>query len=523
LIRVFLKLYLLVIISLLVIIFLPGNLVHYVVDDWIQDSIAEQYQGTFFLFEKELENLPQSRWNAQIKGLSKEFSRELKLSRIDKIDISNSQRRRLLEGGLLYLYEETEGYWYRIRDSDYAIYNALVDSKDERFRRDGRGTAFLIRKWLDDYDDPYQGVKELREHFGFPLQLLHAKDLELSKEQKDELRRGRIVGLQLNSSEELYYTAIGRDDLYLKAGPVSDHHIDERVIAVGAIFLALLMAIAVLLWSVPFWRDLLRLKKSASALGEGDLESRVDLSKGSALFDLGSSFNSMAKRIKQLIDGHKDLTNAVSHELKTPVARLRFAHEMLREQPDKTDQKRYIENIDRDLSELESLIDELLTHARYDRADYLIHPDRHVLQDWLESLVLEFSDIYPPLKFNLNIDTGIETARFDKRAMSRAIRNLLSNAARYAKSKVELSVTHDIDRLSFHVDDDGHGILEADRLKIFEPFVRLDSSRQRGSGGTGLGLSIVKRIVERNGGSVGCSQSNFGGAKFSISLNEAKK
>jgi signal transduction histidine kinase len=523
LIRVFLKLYLLVIISLLGIIFIPNNLVHYVMGDWIQDMVAEQYQGTFFLFENELENLPQSRWTDHIEALNKEFARELKIDRIDNIDISESQRSRLLEVGLLYLYEETEGYWYQIRGSDYAIYNALVDSEDGMFHRDGQGTAFLIKKWLSNYDDPYQGVNELREHFGFPLQLLHEKDLGLNEQQKKKLRSGQIVGVELNNSEDIYYAAIGRSDLFLKAGPVSDHHIDERAIAVWSIFPVLLLAIAVLIWSVPFWRDLLRLKKSASALGEGDLESRVELSKGSALFDLGSSFNSMAKRIKQLIDGHKDLTNAVSHELKTPVARLRFAHEMLREQPNKADQKRYIENIDRDLGELESLIDELLTHARYDRADYPIHTGRHVLQDWLESLVLEFSDLYLQLKFNLNIDTGIEMAQFDQRAMSRAIRNLLSNAARYAKSKVEFSITHDIDRLSFRVDDDGCGVLEADRLKIFEPFVRLDSSRQRGSGGTGLGLSIVKRIVERHGGLVECEQSNLGGARFTISLNEDKK
>ena len=522
-IRVFLKLYLLIIITVLVIIFLPGNSVRYLIDDWVRDSVAEQYQGTFFLFEKELENLPQSRWIAHFETLNKEFARELKIDRINDIDISDSQRRRLLEAGLLYLYEETEGYWYRIRGSDYAIYNALVDSEDEMFHRDGQGTAFLIRKWLNNYDDPFQGINELQEHFSFPLQILHEKDLGLNEPQKNKLLSRRIVGSELNNSEDMYYAAIGKSDLYLKAGPISDHHIEERVIAVWATIPALLLAVAVLIWSVPFWRDLLRIKKSSSALGEGDLESRVELSKGSALFDLGNSFNSMAQRIKQLINGHKELTNAVSHELKTPVARLRFAHEMLREQPDKSDQKRYLQNIDRDLGELESLIDELLTHARYDRTDYPIHSDRHVLQDWLESLVLEFSDLYPQLTFNLNIDAGIETAWFDQRAMSRAIRNLLSNAARYAKSKVELSVTQDTDRLSFRVDDDGCGVLEADRLKVFEPFVRLDSSRQRESGGTGLGLSIVKRIVERHGGWVGCDQSNLGGAKFSISLYEAKK
>jgi signal transduction histidine kinase len=220
----------------------------------------------------------------------------------------------------------------------------------------------------------------------------------------------------------------------------------------------------------------------------------------------------------QLIDGHKELTNAVSHELKTPVARLRFAHEMLLEQPTPVDQKRYLENIDRDLGELESLISELLTHARYDRADYSIHQDSHVLRGWLESLVLEFSDLYSRLKFNLSIEAGVKTARFDKRAMSRVIRNLLSNGARYAESKVDILVIHDVEGISFCVDDNGCGVSEGDRLNIFEPFVRLDSSRQRGSGGTGLGLAIIKRIVERHGGSVVCEQSDLGGARFVVTL-----
>ena len=517
-IRIFLKLYLLVIIPLLVIIFLPGSPAHFVIDGWIQEMVAEQYQGTFFLLEKELEGLPETRWAANIDELDKEFARKLKLDRIDNIDISNSQRRRLLEDGLLYSSEETEGYWYRISGSDYAIYNGLTDSDDELFHRDAQGTAFLIRKWIADYDDPRKGVEALRKHFSFPLQLLHETKLELNETKKQQLRDGRIVGTELNSSEDLYYMALARDDLILKAGPVSDHHLDQRVIAVWASFPALLLAIAVLLWSVPFWRDLLRLKKSAFILGEGNLESRVDLPKGSALFDLGNGFNTMAKRIKQLIDGHKELTNAVSHELKTPVARLRFAHEMLREQPDKEDQNRYLQSIDRDLGELESLIDELLTHARYDRADYPIHPDSYFLKDWLELLILEFSELYPKLNFSLKIESGIKTARFDKQAMSRVIGNLLSNGARYAQSTVRISVIRDIEGIDFQVDDDGCGVSESDRLSIFEPFVRLDSSRQRGSGGTGLGLAIVKRIVERHGGSVVCEQSDFGGARFTVSL-----
>jgi signal transduction histidine kinase len=518
LIRAFLKLYLLVIIPLLVIAFIPGTPVRWLIDDMQQSILAEQYKGTFFLFEKELENLPQSDWPEHIEKLSKEFAQELKLEKIDEIDIRNSQRRKLLEEGLLYSSENTPAYWYRIQDSDFAIYNGLEDSDEELFQRDAQGTTFLARKWIGNYDDPRQGLEALRKEFGFPLKIVHENELELNEAKKEKLRNGRIIGVELNGSEDLYYLAFGANDLIIKAGPVSNHNLEHRVMATWASFPALLLAIAVLLWSIPFWRDLLRVKKSAFALGKGDFESRVKLTKGSALFDLGNSFNAMAKQIKQLIDGHKELTNAVSHELKTPVARLRFAHEMLQEQPGKADQKRYLANIDRDLGELESLIDELLTHARYDRADYPIYPDNHALKSWLDLLLLEFSDLYPKLSFSLSIDSGIETAWIDKRAMSRAIRNLLSNAARYARSKVQISVTHDLESLDFHVDDDGHGISETDRLKVFEPFVRLDNSRQRKSGGTGLGLAIVKRIVGRHGGSVLCEKSDLGGARFTVSL-----
>jgi signal transduction histidine kinase len=518
LIRAFIKLYLLVVIPLLVIAFIPGTPVRWLIDDIAQSTIAERYKGTFFLFEKELENLPRSDWVEHIEILNKEFAHKLELKKINEIDIRDSQRRELLEDGLLYSSEDTAGYWYRIRDSDYAIYNELENSDEELLLHHAQGTIFLARKWIDNYVDPRQGLEALRKEFGFPLQIFHENELELNETKKKKLRNGQIVGIELNSSEVLYYLALSTDDLIVKAGPVSDHNLGHLTMATWASFPALLLAIAVLLWSVPFWRDLLRVQKSAFALGEGDLKSRVNLSKGSALYDLGNSFNAMAKQIKQLIDGHKELTNAVSHELKTPVARLRFAHEMLQEQPGQADQKRYLANIDRDLGELESLIDELLTHARYDRADYPIYPDNHALKSWLDLLLLEFSDLYPKLSFSLSIDSGIETAWIDKRAMSRAIRNLLSNAARYAQSKVQISVTHGLESLNFHVDDDGHGISEADRLKVFEPFVRLDSSRQRGSGGTGLGLAIVKRIVGRHGGSVLCEKSDLGGARFTVSL-----
>ena len=517
-IRIFLKLYLLVIIPLLLVFFLPSNPARYLIDGWSHDLVAEQYKGTFFLLQKELENVPKENWAAHIEALNKEFSRELRLDLIEEIDIDESRRSKLLRDGLLVTAEGVPGYWYRIRGSNYAIYNGLEDSVEERFHREAQGTMFLLRKWFNGYEDPQQGLGELREHFGFPLVLLREAGLELDEQQKRELYKGRIVGVELNASEDIYYGWLGEGDYVLKAGPVSDHNIDRRALIAWISFPALLLAVAALLWSVPFWRDLMRLKRSATALGKGELETRVKLSRISSLSDLGNSFNRMAERIKRLIDGHKELTNAVSHEFKTPVARLRFAHEMLREKPEESDQRRYLESIDRDLGELESLIDELLTHARYDRADNPIRLETIHLRKWLNSLMTEFIDIYPALHFKLNIDAGMETTCFDEQAISRALRNLLCNAACYARSRVELSVIREGDQLVLRVDDDGAGVPEEARQKVFESFTRLDSSRQRGSGGSGLGLAIVKRIAERHGGLARCGQSDLGGARFTLSF-----
>jgi len=227
----------------------------------------------------------------------------------------------------------------------------------------------------------------------------------------------------------------------------------------------------------------------------------------------------MAARIDKLIKSHKDLTNAVSHELRTPVARIKFGMEMLKGAEKNTDVKRYISGVESDVNEIDSLVDELLTYARFDR-----EPEKEGVFNI--NLVSWFIEIVENEKENLkgktleyncsSIEKSRET-RINPRYMIWVVQNLIRNAACYAKSVIHITLEESDTFLMIHVDDDGPGILPDERRQIFKPFFRIDDSRFRKSGGYGLGLSIVEKVITWHGGSCSVTESDLNGARFTVS------
>lgn len=513
----FLRLYLLVLVPLLALI-LSSPLTP-LINRWVASLAEEQYRGTYYLLQKELEALPESDWPGRVDELAKQFGRELKLARLDSKEISEEERQALHDRGHIYVRSNVlHAYaWWRIADSDYAIYTGFGESLEAQTDREASGTAYLIRHYLDKYDDLEQGVRELAPHFGFPLALKHESEMHFDAAQKALLDRGMIICGGKGVRADVYYGRTGRGDWLLVAGPIDDHAINERAMVAFAIMPSVLIALLLLLWLRPMWRDLKRLKADATHLGEGDLTVRTVVpKKSSTLHLLATTFNQMADSIQQLVEGQKELVHAVSHEFKTPVARLRFALEMLRDHPEERDRERYLGSMESDLVELEGLIGELLTHARYDRPDLAIHPEPIDLVQWLEQRAADHrrgnNDIAITVENN-GVDGPV---MFDPVAMEKLINNLLGNALRYARSQVEVTARCDGEQVEFCVDDDGPGIPEEECETVFNPFYRLDESRERSSGGSGLGLAIVRRIAERHEGKVSCDKSILGGARFCV-------
>ena len=262
----------------------------------------------------------------------------------------------------------------------------------------------------------------------------------------------------------------------------------------------------------PLDRRIYALSAVAEKFGEGDLDSRAEASEGDALGELTGTFNRMADQIKGLIDGQNELLRAVSHELRTPLARLFFIiddAEAARTDEEKNEQLRRIQKA---LTEMNDLVDELLSFVRLDR-----EWQEAERQDVDVSRVFEeMKELANDLRGDLEVEMecGEQTINAIPRLFKRAVQNLLTNAVRHASSAVFLRCSEDPDHVIITVEDDGPGIPEDQRQRILEPFIRTDESRNSRIGGIGLGLAIVSRVAALHGGSLEVSERPGGGARF---------
>jgi len=204
--------------------------------------------------------------------------------------------------------------------------------------------------------------------------------------------------------------------------------------------------------------------------------------------------------------------------LRTPIARIRFALEMLADSEVPADRERLWRLMEGDLDELDGLIDASLTYARFGREQPDLQLTAVELAAWLDEQV-EASRLLEG-KLDLQVDTATLPSmlyvELDRRTMPHAITNLLRNAMKYAQGKIRVSAQVDDEQILVHVDDDGIGIPADERERIFSPFTRLDRSRDRSTGGYGLGLAIVQLVMEQHHGTASAAESPLGGARFTL-------
>lgn len=396
------------------------------------------------------------------------------------------------------------------------LYSKIFKKFDVLYTRQlTKGEFFLLESRLRQYDESEweAHLKEIRKNFGFDINLYNLDELEFNEEEQAELYKG----INIVKEEGYYvYRLIDSSNKVLVLGPFPDYEdiVDTTVLQAG-FWIALLIFVALLslLWGLPFWKNLKALMTSAERFGKGDFSSRSKLTRYSALQPMADSFNGMADRITQLIDSHKMLLNAVSHELRTPIARMRFELEMLEGEAEES-KEYYLKEISRDIDELDDLVAELLTYIRFDRERPELIWEEIPWSEWIANVINKTVCDKNELHLRAKTKKSPKFILGDARFLVRLMDNLLSNAVRYAENHVYVSLERKSGFQVLSVSDDGPGIPEGDRLRVFNPFVRLDKSRSRQSGGYGLGLAIVKQIMDWHGGSVRVEPAPSGGARF---------
>jgi signal transduction histidine kinase len=282
-----------------------------------------------------------------------------------------------------------------------------------------------------------------------------------------------------------------------------------------ALLALLFAAVAAGAWPVVrrLTRRLEALKLGVEAFGAGHLQQRVAADGHDEVAALAQSFNRAAGRIESLVRSHQSLLANASHELRSPLARLKMALAMLDEAP--PDQRERLQaEIGTNIAELDALVEEVLLASRLDAtADA---PLREPVD--LPALLAEET---ARVGAELDVADGARasTVPGDERLLRRALRNLLDNARRYGGSGIEvrLQPASDPGRLQVQVRDRGPGVPDALRERIFEPFFRLPGHAEQ-AGGVGLGLSLVRQIAQRHGGRVGCTPRDGGGSCFTLTL-----
>jgi signal transduction histidine kinase len=170
------------------------------------------------------------------------------------------------------------------------------------------------------------------------------------------------------------------------------------------------------------------------------------------------------------------------------------------------------------VDELEMLISELLTYARFDHKNFHLQTEILDLAPWLIELTAAANHENGRIRIDCRID-GTDPnvpSQVNPRFLARAVGNLLQNAARYSRQRIHVTLATEDQFRIIHVDDDGPGVAGADRQRIFEPFVRLDDSKSDDADGYGLGLAIVRRVAEWHGGRAMVADSPIGGARFTL-------
>jgi two-component system OmpR family sensor kinase len=279
-----------------------------------------------------------------------------------------------------------------------------------------------------------------------------------------------------------------------------------------SILFFLLLGGVIAFWIWPLWRDLSSLEKTVSNVKPDGSIVQNNISKTSLIYPIAKSLNNMGHQITQLMQNQRELSGAVTHEFRTPLARLKFALAM--NPPAQSNPWR---DMQQDVNELENLVQEMLEYASTDARIPEMNLAEIPIKQLCQQLINRLKGSHLS-KLNVKVYGDDPHVLADEHFIERAIENLVLNGKRYANKALEIHIIKQTNTIQICVEDDGVGVSHEMRKQIFSPFFRPDEGRDRQAGGAGLGLAIVKRIIDWHQGHCYVTDGELGGAKFVITL-----
>ena len=249
-------------------------------------------------------------------------------------------------------------------------------------------------------------------------------------------------------------------------------------------------------------RPIVNLAKAAEKFGKGEFVDEFRPSGAQEIRQAGLEFNRMRKRITIHLNQRSEMLSGISHDLRTPLTRLKLQLALLKQQD-------LAKKMADDIEEMDRMLNEYLEFSRHQKNE-----DTEMVN--LNNLVNEITKKYSDKKINTTIDKNL-SINIRQNSIKRCLTNLIDNGLSYG-NKVEVQIRKAANNVIIFVDDDGLGIPENERQNVMKPFYRIDKSRGLNKSGVGLGLSIANDIIRSHGGNISLDESLLGGLRVKISL-----
>ncbi|MEP4888426.1 MAG: ATP-binding protein [Aliiglaciecola sp.] len=342
----------------------------------------------------------------------------------------------------------------------------------------------------------------------FSVKTLNMGDMAWNAEELAKLEKQLpIVLFDDQNGTQIYFQST--DAKLLEITLLHNQTSSSKYLLYSGLFFFLLAGL-IALWLWPLWKDLLQLKQTATRIGPSGDFPPIDIERTSVVYPIAIALNDLGNRVRELLNTQRELTGAVAHEFRTPLSRLKFAiaaHDY--------DESGPWTEMNKDIDELEKLVQEMLSYTSME----VQQPELNITEIPLLTLSrLRIAYLQKSIPQHIKIDiVGSEsTILGDEHFIERVIDNLINNASRYAHSTIKVDVSENSKGILLRMEDDGLGVPEIYRKRIFEPFFRPDNSRDRKRGGAGLGLAIIKRIMHWHQGECWVENAELGGASFCL-------
>lgn len=416
------------------------------------------------------------------------------------------------------------------------LIDRVIDSEQSPSRQETLSAHLL--DYLVSQSNPLP-EQQLSHHYqqqaaalGLTLQLAPYAALALPPELTAQLASPGGLALATNEQDYLVRQLPAHPAWLLKlALPAEQEHHPLSLWLTLGLYIGL--ALLLLLWLWPLVNRLKLLTRLAVRFGHGEHDIRLTPSRLSYIPRLEHSFNQMAEQISQLLHENRLLAKSLSHDLRTPIACLRFGLEAVQEANSTERKQQLLLRMEQDVDRMETMVNSFLEFASLSRTALHLEFTRHNMQQWLAEYCQNIGPLVQQhqLRLSLQMPEPELYSRINPHWLERALNNIVGNACRFASSQIQITVSANPQHpLLISISDDGPGIAEKDTRHVLLPFVKLDSSSQTNLSRTdlsqsatphfGLGLAICTEIMKwHNGKIVVDNDPQLAGARFSLYLS----